>query len=42
MVPLNRDGHPEEITYSALFLAFDSASFITGAVLTVDGGYTAK
>ena len=36
--PLNRVGHPEEITAVALFLASDAASFLTGATIPVDGG----
>jgi NAD(P)-dependent dehydrogenase (short-subunit alcohol dehydrogenase family) len=36
--PLGRIGDPDEIAKSALFLASDNASFITGADLQVDGG----
>lgn len=39
--PLGRVGEPEEIAATALFLASDEATFITGAVLPVDGGLTA-
>jgi NAD(P)-dependent dehydrogenase (short-subunit alcohol dehydrogenase family) len=38
---LNKIGSPREVANAALFLASDEASFITGAVLTVDGGVTA-
>ena len=40
--PMGRIGHPEEIAYAALFLASDESSFVTGAPLIVDGGYTAQ
>ncbi len=40
--PLGRWGTPEDIVGPALFLASDAASFITGTVLVVDGGYSAK
>jgi NAD(P)-dependent dehydrogenase (short-subunit alcohol dehydrogenase family) len=36
-----RAGEPEEIAQLALFLASDKASFINGAVITADGGWTA-
>lgn len=40
MVPMKRFGRVEEVAYPALFLASDESSFITGAELVVDGGYT--
>jgi len=39
--PMGRPGKPEEIANAALFLLSDEASFVTGAALPVDGGYTA-
>ncbi|MCB1546962.1 MAG: SDR family oxidoreductase [Hyphomicrobiaceae bacterium] len=39
--PMGRPGQPEEVANAALFLLSDEASFITGAALPVDGGYTA-
>ena len=38
MTPLGRMARPEEIAYAVAFLGSDLASFITGEVLTVDGG----
>ncbi len=40
--PVGRFGSPQEVANACLFLASDEASFITGAVLPVDGGYTAQ
>ena len=39
-VPLNRFGTPEEISAASVFLCSKRASFITGAVLIIDGGQT--
>jgi NAD(P)-dependent dehydrogenase (short-subunit alcohol dehydrogenase family) len=40
-VPLGRVGDPADIARAAVFLASEDASFITGQILTVDGGKTA-
>jgi NAD(P)-dependent dehydrogenase (short-subunit alcohol dehydrogenase family) len=40
-VPLGRVGEPAEIARAVVFLASDKASFITGQILTADGGKTA-
>jgi NAD(P)-dependent dehydrogenase (short-subunit alcohol dehydrogenase family) len=40
VAPLKREGKPEEIAYGVLYLASDEASFVTGAELVIDGGYT--
>lgn len=42
MHPLGRLGEPAEVAAAIGFLASDEASFITGAVLPVDGGYLAQ
>lgn len=41
MHPIGRLGRPQEVANAALFLMSDEASFITGANLLVDGGFTA-
>jgi NAD(P)-dependent dehydrogenase (short-subunit alcohol dehydrogenase family) len=40
-VPLGRIGKPDDIAKAVLFLAADTSSFITGQIVTVDGGKTA-
>ncbi len=41
--PLTADfGQPEDVAGAAVFLASDAARFVTGAVLTVDGGWTVR
>jgi NAD(P)-dependent dehydrogenase (short-subunit alcohol dehydrogenase family) len=39
--PLQRVGEPYELGPAIVFLASDASSFMTGSVLTIDGGYTA-
>jgi 3-oxoacyl-[acyl-carrier protein] reductase len=39
-IPLKRFGDPQDVANAVLFLASDEASYITGHVLTVDGGLT--
>lgn len=40
--PIGRLGKPDEVAHTVLFLASDDASFITGASVSVDGGYTCQ
>ena len=40
-VPQNRFGKPEELSSAAIWLLSDSASFVTGSTITIDGGFDA-
>src|SRR5207302_3258882 len=40
--PMKRFGQPEELAGAAVFLASDAATFVTGSVLVVDGGFLAS
>jgi len=39
-VPLGRYGHEGELNAAAIFLGSSEASYVTGVILPVDGGYT--
>ena len=40
MTPMRRFAEPSEVAYTMLILAIDAASYVTGSILLVDGGYT--
>ena len=39
-IPQHRPGKPEDVAYAALYVSSDEASYMTGSVLTIDGGWT--
>jgi NAD(P)-dependent dehydrogenase (short-subunit alcohol dehydrogenase family) len=41
-IPMGRVAHPEEIAHAVLFAVSNSASYMTGACIPVDGGTSAK
>ena len=41
MIPMKRDGIPDEVAGPVAFLASDDAKFVNGAAYMVDGGMTA-
>ena len=42
MFPIGRMGRPEELVAAVRYLCSDDARYMTGAMLTLDGGYTAQ
>ena len=40
--PLKRYGKPEEVAWAIIYLLSDAAAWVTGSVLTIDGGYTIR
>jgi NAD(P)-dependent dehydrogenase (short-subunit alcohol dehydrogenase family) len=41
MTPMGRIGEPFEVAAAVLYLASAASSYVTGAILSIDGGYTA-
>jgi NAD(P)-dependent dehydrogenase (short-subunit alcohol dehydrogenase family) len=41
MTPFKRFGEPEELVGTVLWLAGDASKFVTGAVIPIDGGFSA-
>ena len=42
MQPIGRIAEAEEVAKVVLFLASEESSYVTGAIIPIDGGYTAK
>jgi NAD(P)-dependent dehydrogenase (short-subunit alcohol dehydrogenase family) len=42
MHPIGRIGEPKEVSNLVLWLCSDEASFVTGAIISVDGGFLLK
>ena len=40
MTPMGRIGEPSEVAAAVLYLASAASSYVTGAILSIDGGYT--
>ena len=40
MTPMGRIGEPSEVATAVLYLASNASSYVTGAILSIDGGYT--
>jgi NAD(P)-dependent dehydrogenase (short-subunit alcohol dehydrogenase family) len=41
MTPMGRIGEPSEIAAAIVYLASPASTYVTGAILSIDGGYTA-
>ncbi len=39
--PIGRFGKPDDVAHACLYLASEESSFVTGAVIPIDGGFTA-
>jgi NAD(P)-dependent dehydrogenase (short-subunit alcohol dehydrogenase family) len=42
MTPMSRVGQPDEVAAAAVFLCSEAASYVTGEILVIDGGYTTR